>query len=55
MSRNHEHSRYVAGCGTCELDLMYARICLQHGRTDEVDSMWRFGDIAGLRTIAAQL
>ena len=55
MRGKHRHSRYVAGCATCELDLLYARICLLHGRTDQVDALWRAGDAATLRTIAAQL
>jgi hypothetical protein len=42
-------------CATCVLDLLYARICLLHGRTDQVDALWHAGDIATLRAIAGQL
>ena len=51
----HRHSRYVAGCATCELDRLYARICLlARWRRDQATVLWHARDAAGLAALHAQ-
>lgn len=52
----HRHSRYVAGCATCELDMLYFRVFMAaRWARDEAEGRWRARDAAGLRAMADAL
>lgn len=56
MTTKHRHSRFVAGCATCERDLLFFRLTdlrrVTGAQRDEAWALWRAGDVAGLQALA---
>ena len=52
----HNHSRYTAGCSTCERDMLFLRLTdrrrVTSAQRDEAWALWRADDMAGLQALA---
>jgi hypothetical protein len=58
MASTHRHSRYVAGCATCERDMLFFRLTdlrkVTPAQRDEAWELWRADDMAGLQALATR-
>lgn len=58
MTTEHGHSSYVAGCTTCERDMLFFRLTnrrkVTRATADEAWSLWRADDMAGLQALATR-